>query len=116
MGMRRFFAAGTVAATVLTLAGAGSIPARAAPAISWWSDDFDEDQDVCVSRAQNAFTREGWTNIKTGGNAGRSVYADKDRLSGLVLCLGGSVIVVVTGGDGDLAPNGCDRLEYYMKD
>jgi hypothetical protein len=26
------------------------------------------------------------------------------------------VIVVVSGGDGDLAPNERDRLKYYMKD
>lgn len=112
-GVRRaFFAAGAL----LLIPGLTSAPARAAPAMSWWSDDFDEDQDVCISRAQNAFTRDGWTNIKTSGNAGRSVYADNGRLSGLVLCLGGSVIVVVTGGDGDLAPNARDRLEYFIKD
>jgi len=37
-------------------------------------------------------------------------------LAAVILCLDDTVIVVVSGGDGDLAPNARQRLEYYMKD
>jgi hypothetical protein len=105
------------AAAVLTAAiVAAPTPSHAAPALSWSSDDFDEDQDVCVSRAKGAFAQEGWTDIAVQGTAGLSISANNGKLAAVILCLDSTVVVVVTGGDDDLATNGRDRLDDYMKD
>jgi hypothetical protein len=112
--MRKLMAAAAAALTAVIVATPA--PSHAAPALSWWSDDFSEDQNVCVDRAKGAFAQEGWTGIAVQGTAGISVNANKGKLAAVILCIDASVIVVVSGGDGDLAPNERDRLKYYMKD
>jgi|ERR1700733_2691523 hypothetical protein len=112
--MRKLMAA--PAAALAAAIVAAPAPSHAAPNLSWLSDDFNEDQDACVNRAKGAFAQEGWTGVAVQGTAGISINANKGKLAAVILCLDSSVIVVVCGGDGDLAENGRDRLHYYMKD
>jgi hypothetical protein len=112
--MQKRMAAAAAALTVTIVVAPA--PSHAAPALSWLSDDFDEDQNVCVDRAKGAFAQEGWTGIVVQGTAGISVNANKGKLAAVILCIDSSVVVVVSGGGGDLATNGRDRLDYYMKD
>jgi hypothetical protein len=109
----------TAAAALATVLAVG--PSRAAPAMSWSSDDVDYTQDVCMQRAQGAFGREGWANIHPGGSPALGIAAFKGKLAGLILCLDRAIgadhaiaVVFVTGGGDGQATGERDRLHYYM--
>ena len=111
------------AAALVTSLVAVSIPSHASPAMSRSSDDVDYAQDICMQRAEGAFAREGWTNIHLGGTPALGIVGDKGRLAGLILCLDRVIgadhaiaVVLVTGGDENLAPSERARLQYYMRD
>jgi len=91
-------------------------PAWAGPAMSWASAQFDEDQDSCIARAQNAFARDGWSGIQVSGDAGRAVYADKGPLTGLVLCLHHTAAIAIAGGEDGVATQARDRLWSSIAD
>jgi hypothetical protein len=107
----------TLAALAAVAVSFAAVPgqSRAGPEMSEYSDRLDVDRDACVTRARAAFGQEGWTGV-TAGKAD-VIDADKGRLSGMIVCLGGDVtdlgggvfdedsvaVIVVTGGDSGLA-------------
>jgi len=107
--MKRLFSIlATVSALTATLA-LRPTAAWAGPEISEWSHRVDLDADSCAKRARWAFAQDGWAGIQNG--SGDIVMADKGPLGGMIICLGGGLfdnqctaVIVVTGGDGDAAP------------
>ena len=124
--MRTFGLATAVLAT-LPLIGF-STPASAGPDLSYATVDRDYDTDSCLTYARAAFPSIGWTNVHSSGQPSLSISADNDKLSGIIMCLGGRylgpdsphdfgslVVVVVAGGDDDIASNARGQLVNYMK-
>jgi hypothetical protein len=103
----------TLAAVAVLAASFAAVPgpSRAGPEMSEYSDRLDVNLAACVKRARWAFGQEGWTGITPGDQ--HVIDADKGRLSGMIVCLGGDVtdlgngvfdedsiaVIVVTGGD-----------------
>jgi hypothetical protein len=104
------------AGLALSLVLAEAPAAHAGPALAYWSDEADYDQDSCVQRAQASFAADGWQGIKPNGHA---VMADRGPLSGVMVCLDESLtqsvpVVVVTGGGDNAASDEADRLQHQM--
>ena len=117
--MRMF--AGAVAATLLSGLAAVWTPGLASPDLSWSSDDIDIAPDVCMARAENAFTKGGWTNIHRSGQPALATVAHKGPLVAVILCVGRYIggdhaiaLVFVAGGDGDQGTSERDWLQSYM--
>ena len=109
-----------LAATGLVLSLAMGAPAsQAGPALSYYSDEAEYDQDSCVQRAQGALAGESWQGIHPNGH---SVVADRGNLSALIVCLSESltqsipVIVVTGGGNSNDAATEVARLKYQLLD
>jgi hypothetical protein len=120
--MRTFVLAAAILAT-LSLIGF-SKPASAGPPLSYATIDRDYSTDSCRTRAKAAFLSMGWTNVQSSGQPSLSISADNDKVSAVIICLGGRylnpdfgslVVIVVAGGRDDIASNARDQLVNYMK-
>jgi len=94
-------------------------PASAGPAMSEWSRQVERRADDCIAWAAKQMTADGWTDVHKGD--GDLLTADKGRLSGVVMCLGGGLfdhhctaLAVITGGDDGDASTAADRLRVQV--
>jgi len=120
--MRQTALATAVLATS-SLVGA-SRPALAWPDLSYATFTRSYSSATCLAQAKAAFLSIGWTNAHLSGEPSFAIAAETDKLSAVIMCVGGSsigslldcqIIITVAGGSDDMASNVRDQLANYMK-
>jgi hypothetical protein len=101
-----------------------SLPASAWPDLSYATFTRSYSSATCLAQAKAAFLSIGWTNAHPSGEPSFAIAAENEKLSAVIMCIGGSeigslldcqIIVTVAGGSDDMGSNLRDQLANYMK-
>jgi hypothetical protein len=101
-----------------------SMPASAWPDLSYATFTRSYSSATCLAQAKAAFLSIGWANAHPSGQPSIAIAADNEKLSAVIMCVGGSeigslldcqIIITVAGGSDDMGSNVRDQLANYMK-